>query len=181
MAGTRVDFATRLSPARASRGAERPMLLPASTTSSTVPPPPTTAKPKPKVVYKAPSTTAKPKPKQQAASTAPKPAASSSNTPTTVSPRPMPTGGSTSNGSEEGRASWYDAKYHANNPWICAHKTLPMGTILTVLNVNTGKSIKCEVGDRGPYVEGRVVDLSKYAFSQLGNPSSGLIWVKLSW
>ncbi len=188
MAGTRVDYSSRLSAARASRSAERPLLLPASTTTSTVPPPPAPTLPKPKVVAKAPTTTAKPKPKAQAAPAttakpAPKPTPkpATSNTPTTASARPMPTGGQTTNGSEEGRASWYDAKYHANNPWICAHKTLPMGTVVTVTNVNTGKSITCEVGDRGPYVDGRVVDLSKYAFSQLANPSSGLIWVKLSW
>jgi rare lipoprotein A len=47
--------------------------------------------------------------------------------------------------------------------------------------VNTGASITCEVGDRGPYVEGRILDLSKYAFSRLANPSSGLISVKIVW
>ena len=187
MAGSRVDFSTRLAAARASRGTPR-VLLSATTlppTTTTLPPPPTTATPKPKpVVVKqasAPPTTAKPKPKPTTTTTAkPKPAATSS-TPTTVSQRPMPTGGSTADGSEEGRASWYDAKYHASNPWICAHKTLPMGTILTVTATATGKSIKCEVGDRGPYVDGRILDLSKYAFSQLADPSSGLVWVKISW
>jgi rare lipoprotein A len=187
MAGTRVDFSSRLSAARASRNAERSMLLPATTTSSTVAPPPApvVAKPKPKVVAKAPATTAKPKPKAQstpaptAKPPAPKPAPSSP--PATASTRPMPTGGQTSNGSQEGKASWYDAKYHTNNPWICAHKTLPMGTIVTVTSVSSGKSIKCEVGDRGPYVEGRILDLSKHAFSQLANPSSGLVSVKLTW
>jgi len=184
IAGSRVDSSSRLSStARASRGAERALLVPASTTTSTLPPPPpVTAKPQPKVVYKAPSTTAKPKPKAVTATTsAPKPKPAVSNTPTTESARPMPTGGQTTNGSEEGRASWYDAKYHASNPWICAHKTVPKGTVLTVLNVNNGKSITCEVGDRGPYVEGRILDLGKYAFSRLANPSTGLIWVKITW
>ena len=64
------------------------------------------------------------------------------------------------------------AKYHADNPWICAHKTIAKGTVLTVTNVNTGAQITCEVGDRGPYVDGRILDLSKYAFSRLANPSS---------
>jgi rare lipoprotein A len=176
--GSRIDFSTRLASSRASRGKTRVYLAPATTTSTTEAPPPTTAKPRP-VVRKAPPTTAKPKPKAQ--SSAPKPAASSSTTPTTMSSRPMPSGGSTADGSEEGKASWYDAKYHANNPWICAHKTLPMGTVLTVTNVSTGKSITCEVGDRGAYVDGRILDLSKYAFSQLANPSSGLMWVKIQW
>jgi rare lipoprotein A len=86
-----------------------------------------------------------------------------------------------SSNSEEGKASWYNAKYHESNPWICAHKTIPKGMVLHVTNVNTGASITCEVGDRGPYVEGRILDLSKYAFSRLANPSTGLIWVKITW
>jgi rare lipoprotein A len=178
MAGSRIDFSTRLSSStRASRGKPRVMLTEATTTTTQPPPPPTTAKPKPKpVVKKSPPTTAKPK--AQTASAKP---AARSTTPTTASTRPMPTAGGSTGQSEEGRASWYDAKYHADNPWICAHKTIPKGTVLTVTNVNTGASINCEVGDRGPYVEGRILDLSKYAFSRLANPSSGLIWVKITW
>ena len=185
MSGSRVDYSTRLATARASRGAPRVLLTETTQppTTTTLAPPPTTAAPKPAVVKQAAvtTTTAKPKPKPTTTTTAkPKPAATST-TPTTVSQRPMPTGGSTADGSEEGKASWYDAKYHASNPWICAHKTLPMGTILTVTATATGKTIKCEVGDRGPYADGRILDLSKYAFSQLANPSSGLVWVKISW
>jgi rare lipoprotein A len=183
-AGARIDFSTRLSPSRASRGKSRVLLAPATTTSTTEAPPPTTAKPRP-VVKKTPPTTAAPKAKAQSApSPSPKPAAqpsSSSSTPTTVSSRPMPTGGSTADGSQEGMASWYEAKYHASNPWICAHRTLPMGTVLTVTSLSSGKSITCEVGDRGPYADGRILDLSKYAFSQLANPSSGVISVKIQW
>lgn len=181
IADSRVDFSSRLSSARASRGSEdRALLLPATTTSTTLPPP-TTAKPKPKptptTVKKATVTTAKKTPPTTAKKAAP---AATANTPTTMSARPMPAAGGSAN-SEEGRASWYDAKYHASNPWLCAHKTIPKGTVLTVTNVNTGASITCEVGDRGPYVEGRILDLSKYAFSRLANPSSGLVWVKITW
>lgn len=181
LADSRVDFSARLSSARASRSSKpRAVIAPATTIATTIPPPPpTTAKPKPKPVYKASTvTTAKPKPKP-----APKPAASAtmhSNTPTTVSARPMPAAGGSAS-AEEGRASWYDAKYHEANPWICAHKTIAKGIVLTVTNVNTGASITCEVGDRGPYVDGRILDLSKYAFSRLANPSTGLIWVKITW
>lgn len=150
------------------------MLLPATTTTTRPPPPPTTAKPKP-VVKKATVTTAanKPTPKRPATAA---PAA----TPATASPRPMPTAGGAAN-SEEGKASWYNARYHESNPWICAHKTIAKGTVLKVTNVNSGASITCEVGDRGPYVEGRILDLSKHAFSHLANPSSGLVWVKITW
>jgi rare lipoprotein A len=93
----------------------------------------------------------------------------------------MPSGGSNAN-TQEGKASYYEAKYHESNPWICAHRTLPMGTVVTVTAVATGKSITCEVGDRGPYAgQDRILDLSKYAFSQLANPSSGVVSVRLSW
>ena len=179
MAGSRIDYPTRLAPARASRNKPRVFLTAATTTSTTEAPPPTTAKPKPKVVYKAPTTTAKPK-AQSAPAPAPAPRQADSNTPTTVSPRPMPTAGGSSN-SEEGKASWYNARYHESNPWICAHKTIPKGIVLTVTNLNNGATITCEVGDRGPYVEGRILDLSKYAFSRLAPPSTGLIPVKITW
>jgi rare lipoprotein A len=182
MTSSRVDFSTRLASAHASRGEKRVYLAPATTTSTTEPPPPTTVKPRP-VIAKKPATTtttAKPKPKPQATAQ-PKPApAASSTTPTTASSRPMPSGGSNAS-HDEGKASWYDAKYHANNPWICAHRTLPMGTVLTVTATSTGRTITCEVGDRGPYAGGRILDLSKYAFSQLANPSAGVIYVKISW
>lgn len=179
MADASVDFSSRLSLPRASRGAERAPLVPVvSTTSTTMYVPPTT-RPKPKPVVKVTPTTAKPV-AHKAAAPKPAPATSNNSTATTVSARPMPARGGQSN-SQEGRASWYDAKYHQSNPWICAHKTIPIGTVLTVTNVNTGAWITCEVGDRGPYVEGRILDLSKYAFSRLANPSSGLVWVRITY
>lgn len=179
MADSSVDFASRLSAPRASRRAVRAELAPVASTTSTTEPAPPTTRPKPKPVVKAATvTTAKPVAKK-AAAPPPKPAASTSET-NTAAPRPMPARGGQAN-SEEGKASWYEAKYHASNPWICAHKTIAKGTVLTVTNVKTGAWITCEVGDRGPYVEGRILDLSKHAFSQLANPSSGLVWVKISY
>jgi rare lipoprotein A len=182
MASSRIDISTRLASVRASRGEKRVYLAPATTTSTSEPPPPTTAKPRPVIVKQAATpTTAKPKPKSPPTTAKPKPAAASSTTPTTASSRPMPSGGS-HNTTQEGNASWYEASYHASNPWICAHRTLPMGTVITVTAVSTGKTITCEVGDRGPYGgNNRILDLSKYAFSQLANPSSGVIYVKLSY
>lgn len=176
MTGSRLDFSTRLASSRASRSKQRVYIAPATTTSTSEAPPSTTAKPRTKVVQQSAPTSAKPKADPKSASPAP----ASSNTPTSASTRPMPAPGGSSN-SEEGKASWYNAKYHESNPWICAHKTIPKGIVLTVTNLNTGASITCEVGDRGPYVEGRILDLSKYAFSRLANPSSGLIWVKITW
>jgi rare lipoprotein A len=190
MAGSRVDFSTHLAAARASRGEARPLFPEATTTTTLPPPPPTTAKPK--VIYKAPVTTAKPKPKPTTPTTAKavaKPAAKPASPPPTgnaipgaTSGKPQPTGGSTADGSQTGNASWYNASYHNTNPWICAHMTLPKGTVLTVTDTNNGKSITCEVGDRGPYGgDNRILDLSEYAFSQLASPSSGVIPVKISW
>ena len=155
-------------------------LAPATTTSTTAAPATTTTAAKPRVVVKqATPTTAKPKSPPTTAK--PKPAAASSGSSAAASTRPMPSGGSNAN-QQEGKASWYEAKYHESNPWICAHRTLPMGTVVTVTAVATGKSIKCEVGDRGPYAgQDRILDLSKYAFSQLANPSSGVVSVRLSW
>ena len=48
-----------------------------------------------------------------------------------------------------------------------AHKTLPCGTVVRVQDTDTGKSVDAEVTDRGPYVDGRIVDLSLAAFKKL--------------
>lgn len=60
-----------------------------------------------------------------------------------------------------------------------AHPTLPFGTRLRVTNVATGRSVTVRVNDRGPYVPGRVVDVSHSAASALGMVESGIAKVKL--
>lgn len=75
-----------------------------------------------------------------------------------------------------GQASWYSA-----GSMTCAHRTLSFGTRVTVVNVATGASVVCTVNDRGPFVEGRVVDLAHDAFSQIADPAAGVIDVSLSW
>lgn len=60
-----------------------------------------------------------------------------------------------------------------------AHKKLPFGSSVKVTNVNNGKSVIVRINDRGPFVRGRIIDLSKSAFSSIGNTSSGLIDVKI--
>ena len=181
MADSRVDYSVRLSPNRASRGQKRVYLAPATTTSTSEPPattvkPKVVVKPKPVVRQAAPATTVKPK--AQSATPSPQPAPAQSAA--AASTRPMPSGAGGSN-SQEGKASWYRAKYHQDNPWICAHKTIAKGIVLTVTNLNNGATITCEVGDRGPYVEGRILDLSEHAFSRLASPSAGVIPVKITW
>jgi peptidoglycan lytic transglycosylase len=60
-----------------------------------------------------------------------------------------------------------------------AHPTLPFGTKLRVTNVTTGRSVMVRVNDRGPYVPGRVVDVSYAAADQLGMVKGGVAKVKL--
>jgi rare lipoprotein A len=60
-----------------------------------------------------------------------------------------------------------------------AHPTLPFGTRLRVTNVTTGQAVTVRVNDRGPYVQGRVVDVSYSAADALGMVGKGLASVKL--
>jgi rare lipoprotein A len=55
-----------------------------------------------------------------------------------------------------------------------AHPHLPFGSLLLVLNPNTGKSVTVRVNDRGPYAAGRGLDLSYGAFVKVANPSQGI-------
>jgi rare lipoprotein A len=79
-----------------------------------------------------------------------------------------------------GRASWYalhsrTASGERMNPsaLTAAHRTLPFGTRLKVTNSKNGKSIVVRINDRGPFIKGRVLDLSKGAARQLGFVNSG--------
>jgi rare lipoprotein A len=60
-----------------------------------------------------------------------------------------------------------------------AHKSLPCGTLVRVEDTDTGRSIEAQVTDRGPYVPGRIVDLSWGAFKQLDETAPGLLHVKV--
>jgi rare lipoprotein A len=65
------------------------------------------------------------------------------------------------------------------NALTAAHPTLPFGTRLRVTNVSTGRSVTVRVNDRGPYVPGRIVDVSHSAANALGMVESGIAKVKL--
>lgn len=79
---------------------------------------------------------------------------------------------------ELGIASWYgpafDGKLTANGEVYdmyavsAAHKSLPFGTVVRVTDLETGRSIVVRINDRGPFVEGRIIDLSFGAARQLG-------------
>jgi len=60
-----------------------------------------------------------------------------------------------------------------------AHRTLPFGTRLRVTDVNTGRSVTVRVNDRGPFVRGRVVDVSASAAETLGITGKGVAKVKV--
>ena len=62
---------------------------------------------------------------------------------------------------------------------VAAHKTLPFGTRVKVTNLSNGKEVIVKINDRGPFVKGRVIDLSYGAFSQIESPGKGITKVKL--
>lgn len=85
---------------------------------------------------------------------------------------------------EEGVASWYGPRFHGK-PKSCgeifnmhgisaAHKTLPIPSVVRVTNVRNGTSVKLLVDDRGPFVDDRIIDLSKGAATYLGICNQGL-------
>ncbi|MDT3318525.1 septal ring lytic transglycosylase RlpA family protein [Shewanella sp. SP1S2-4] len=90
---------------------------------------------------------------------------------------------------ESGQASFYGDKhqnkqtasgeFYKHKLKTAAHKKLPFGSSVKVTNVDNGKSVIVKINDRGPFVRGRIIDLSKSAFSSIGNTSSGLIDVKI--
>ena len=90
---------------------------------------------------------------------------------------------------QTGKASFYADKFegiptasgekYRHNKLTAAHKTLPFGTVVRVTNVANNKTVDVTVNDRGPYVEGRVIDLSKSAAEQLGFINYGLADVKI--
>ncbi len=90
---------------------------------------------------------------------------------------------------EIGIASWYGPGFDGNltangevydmNGVSAAHKTLPFGTIVRVVDLETGRSIVVRINDRGPFVEGRIIDLSKGAAEKLGLINRGITKVGL--
>lgn len=59
-----------------------------------------------------------------------------------------------------------------------AHKTLPMGSRVHVTNKNNGRSVTVRINDRGPFVSGRCLDLSRAAMQKVGGTGSGVIPVR---
>jgi rare lipoprotein A (peptidoglycan hydrolase) len=89
----------------------------------------------------------------------------------------------------EGIASWYGVDFNGRltasgevydmYEMTAAHKTLPLGTVVKVHNLDNGKTVTVKVNDRGPYVAGRVIDLSRKAARALGMREDGTAHVRL--
>ena len=78
----------------------------------------------------------------------------------------------------QGRKTASGARYDKNT-LSAAHKTLPLGTKVKVTDSRTGKSVVVRINDRGPFVKGRVIDLSRAAARKIGLVKKGLTPVKV--
>lgn len=96
---------------------------------------------------------------------------------------------STTGYTESGKASYYASQHQGRRTasgerfdqakLTAAHRTLPFGTQVRVVHARTGKSVVVRINDRGPFVRGRIIDLSGAAFRQIGELRSGVIPVRL--
>ncbi|MFC5285129.1 septal ring lytic transglycosylase RlpA family protein [Pedobacter alpinus] len=85
---------------------------------------------------------------------------------------------------QRGKASYYADKFNGrktasgekfrNSKLTAAHKTLPFGTKVKVTNLKNGKTVKVRINDRGPFVAGRIVDLSKKAARKINMDKEGV-------
>ena len=92
---------------------------------------------------------------------------------------------------ESGKASYYADKFEGRKTSYgevfkqrkktAAHRTIPFGTKVTVTNVNNGKTVKVRINDRGPFVTGRVIDLSKKAAKKLNMVDAGVANVQIKY
>ncbi|GAB4279123.1 MAG: hypothetical protein Kow0029_22860 [Candidatus Rifleibacteriota bacterium] len=90
---------------------------------------------------------------------------------------------------QTGIASWYGAEYHGRptasgeifdrNALTAAHKELAFNTWVEVTNLENGRRVTVKINDRGPFVEGRIIDLSERAADELGMKIAGLALVSL--
>ena len=89
----------------------------------------------------------------------------------------------------QGRASWYGIPFHGRltangetynmNPFTAAHKSLPFDSMVKVTNLKNSTSVVVRINDRGPYIQGRDLDLSLAAAKQLGMVGTGVIPIKM--
>ena len=92
---------------------------------------------------------------------------------------------------ESGKASYYADKFEGRktasgeifrqSAVTAAHKTLPFGTMVTVKNLSNGKTVKVVINDRGPFVTGRIIDLSKKAAQKIDLVQTGVAIVEIKY
>ncbi|HCK80976.1 MAG TPA: hypothetical protein DIC59_05860 [Candidatus Competibacteraceae bacterium] len=92
-------------------------------------------------------------------------------------------------GPQVGKASWYGPGFHGKktasgvrfnqNSLTAAHRSLPLGTRARVTNLTNGRKVDVTINDRGPYVGGRVIDLSRAAATRLAMNTSGIARVRI--
>src|SRR5690349_21096826 len=90
---------------------------------------------------------------------------------------------------EMGMASWYGHPYHGRaaadgeiydmETLVAAHRTLPFNTWVRVVNLSSGKSVDVRIIDRGPFIDGRIIDLSHAAATAIGMIVSGTARVRM--
>ena len=90
---------------------------------------------------------------------------------------------------ERGIASWYGGKFHGRatasgeiydmHLLTAAHKTLPLGSVVDVRNLDNGREVRVKVNDRGPFVRGRIIDLSFAAAKEIEMVGPGTAQVKM--
>ena len=88
-----------------------------------------------------------------------------------------------------GKASYYGNQHHNKltasgerfdqNALTAAHRTLPFGTKVRVINTRNGESVVVRINDRGPFVRGLIIDLSKAAFERIASTRAGVIRVRV--
>ena len=92
-------------------------------------------------------------------------------------------------GIETGKASWYGPGFHGKrtangevydmDAMTAAHKKLPFGTEVRVVNLDNGRSTEVRINDRGPFVRGRIIDLSRAGAAAIGMLGPGTARVRL--
>ncbi|MCW3108876.1 MAG: rare lipoprotein [Segetibacter sp.] len=90
---------------------------------------------------------------------------------------------------ESGKASYYADKFEGRQTSngetfkqrkkTAAHRTLPFGTKVTVKNLSNGRTVKVRINDRGPFVKGRMIDLSKKAAKKIDMVNAGVANVEI--
>lgn len=104
---------------------------------------------------------------------------------------PEPAAQESTGNTQEGEASRYADHFAGDatasgepydpNALTAAHRSLPLGTVVTVTNTATGQTVRVRINDRGPYVSGRIIDLSRAAWDRIAPPSAGAVNVRLEW